>query len=102
MTAEERLLLTITARYVNDLFGDRDDLLIGIMAALLDLYRVLFNAGADTKDAALRRLGAQHQQLIDAVPEGRGGKALKWLIDSLEAGKLDAAKLLRMPPAGTA
>jgi hypothetical protein len=39
MTNEERLLLTATAKNTFELFSDRDDMLIGTVVALLDLYR---------------------------------------------------------------
>jgi hypothetical protein len=101
MTTEERQLLLGTSKEMQGLFRDRDDMLIGITTALLDVYRVLFAAGRDTKDAALSRLRAQHDQLRQVVPGELGCKALQWLIDSLETDKLDAAKLLREPTAGS-
>lgn len=102
MTNEERQLLLGTFKEMQGLFRDRDDMLIGITAAILDLYRALFAAGLDKKDPALTRLQAQHEELRQVLPGELGCKALKWLIDSLESNKLDAAKLLRETPAGSA
>jgi len=102
MTNEERQLMLGTHKDVLNLFQDRNDLLVGITAALLDLYRTLIFAGSDSKDAALLRLRAQRTQIIGAIPNGVGSISLQWLIDSLETGKLDAAKLIREPSAGTA
>ena len=101
MTNEERELLVQTARTVSELEKDRNDLLIGVAAVLLDLYRASFDSGSDTKPAALTRLRLQHQQLAQATPPV-DCLSLKWLIDSLEDEKLDAAKLFRMRPAGSA
>jgi hypothetical protein len=101
MTDEERKLLLGTAKHLVELSDDRNDMLVGIMAAIVDLYRVSFAAGRDTKSAALVRLDVEHQELQRLVG-GIGCKALKWLIDSLKNEKLDAAKLLREPPVGSA
>ncbi|MGA9308717.1 MAG: hypothetical protein WBW31_25205 [Candidatus Sulfotelmatobacter sp.] len=102
MTREEGLLLTATAEHVAELFDNRDDMLIGLAAAILDLYRALFEAGADTKQAALARLRTQQEQLMRVLPEGRGSKSLKWIADSLENEKLDAAGLFRARAVGSA
>jgi hypothetical protein len=102
MTPDERFLLTSTGEQVVELVANRDDMLIGFAAAILDLYRVLFESGTDTERAALARLRAQQDQLTTAVPGGRGSKALKWIADSLENGTLNAAELFRASPAGSA
>jgi hypothetical protein len=102
MTEDERSLLLSTAEQTVELVANRDDMLIGFAAVILDLYRVLFGAGTDTQQAALTRLRAQQDQLATAVPEGRGSKALKWIADSLETDTLNAAELFRVPPVGSA
>lgn len=102
MTDTELQLLTTTARQVVELSGNRNDMLIAFAAAILDLYRLLFDAGIDTKADALTRLNAQYDPIVQTIPGGCGSVALKWTIDSLESGKLDAATLLRAPPAGSA
>ncbi len=102
MNELERKLLLATAKDMVGLFQDRDDLLVGLVAALLDVYRTLIAAGIDTKDSALVRLAAQREQITSVIPGATGVKSLQWLIGSLETGKLDAAKLYREPTAGTA
>jgi hypothetical protein len=101
MTDDERQLLLGMSREVVNLFRDRDDALIGFTAAVLDLYRALFSSGADSKDAAVARLRAQADQLHE-IANGLGATSLKWIADSLENEKLDAAKLIRDRPAGSA
>jgi hypothetical protein len=102
MTDEERRLLTETARQVLQLFGNRDDMIVGITAALLDLYRMQFAAGLDTKDVALTRLRIQRDEINRLIHDGRAVKYLQSLIEALETDRLDAAKLLRESPAGSA
>jgi hypothetical protein len=101
MTDEERKLLLDTAKQVVELSANRNDILVGIMVALLDLYRELFAGGLDAKDTALARLQTQHRELVESVG-GLGTKSLEWLINSLETDKLDAAWLLQQLPAGSA
>jgi hypothetical protein len=101
MTDEERQLLIGMSTEVVHLFGDRDDFLVGFTAAILDLYRVIFSAGLDTKNAAVPRLRTQVDQLHQ-VANGLGSISLKWIADSLENEKLDAAKLLRERSVGSA
>jgi hypothetical protein len=98
----ERQLLLDAVGDVAELGKDRDDLLIGLVAGLLDLYRALFSAALDAKADALLRLKVQQNEILQAVPDGRGSNSLKWLIQSLENERLDAAALLRMPVAGSA
>src|SRR5437870_4292506 len=102
MTSEERQLLLGLTREVQRLFQERDDMTVGVTATLLDLYRMLFAAGADTKEAALGRLRAQHSQILQLVPGGQFGPMLEALIKALEEDRLDAASLLRTPTAGSA
>lgn len=102
MTDKERLLLLETARHVTQLFGDRDDLIIGVTAAVLDLYRAQFLAGYDTKEAAIQRLRVQCDAIDQQVGDDSKSRYLKALISALEKDALDAAALLRVPVAGTA
>jgi hypothetical protein len=102
MTPAQVLLLSATGQKVLQLFGDRDDLVVGITAVFLDLYRVMFTAGFDSKNAALSRLKAQYADLEGQIPGGRVSKYLDALIAALEADRLDAAKLLREPVVGSA
>jgi hypothetical protein len=102
MTNEERQLLLGLTQEVQRLFKERDDMIVGVTATLLDLYRMLFASGADTKEAALGRLRAQHAQILKLVPGGQFGPMLQAVIQSLDEDRLDAAKLFRTPPAGSA
>jgi hypothetical protein len=101
MTDDERTLLVETARFTHQLSRDRNDMLVGITAAILDLYRADFRDGRDTKQDALARLQIQCRQL-SGVPGEPGVVFLKYLMDTLEADKLDAAKLYREPTVGSA
>jgi hypothetical protein len=100
MTSDERALLIETAKFTHYLSQNRNDMLVGVTAALLDLYREDFKNGTDTKTAALARLRLQREQL--ASVGGVGTEFLQYLMGSLEADKLDAAKLYRDVPAGSA
>jgi hypothetical protein len=97
VTDAERQLLSATAQQVRQLFSERDDLLIGITAVILDLYQTAYTAGADRKRAAVARLRTQHAHLRETVPD-TGGVFLQRLIDALEARKLDATRLLGETP----
>lgn len=104
MSIEEtqRLLLIETVKEVRQLFGDRDDMVIGVTAAFLDLYRVLFAAGLDMKELALARLQTQHDEINRLIPSGNAARYLSALIEALETDRLNAAKLMRTPAAGSA
>jgi hypothetical protein len=109
MTQEERDLLVNlgtfagqASEHLTTLFKDRNDMLVAFTATLLDLYRVLFAAGLDSKDAAAARLRTQRDQLAASMPDAEGTVALEWIAASLETEKLDAAALMRKPTVGTA
>ena len=102
MTDAERQLLLDLAREVQRLFAERNDMIIGITAVILDLYRVQFAAHADTRDAALSRLRLQRDAINEQVHDGSMSRYLEFVIQSLEAGALDAAKLQREPVVGSA
>lgn len=102
MRHDESQLLVQTAKNTVQLFQDRDDMLVGITAALLDLYRVGFQHGQQTKEEALARLQMQSDFLEKNEPRHRGVLFLNALIVALRDEKLDASKLLREPPAGSA
>jgi hypothetical protein len=102
MTDNEAKLLSATADQVARLFSERDDLIVGITTAFLDLYRAIFAARLDTKDAVLARLHAQLDDMRRLASSDHGGRYLRSLIESLETDRLDAAKLLREPPVGSA
>lgn len=102
MTAEERALLIETAKEVARLFQERDDMIVGFTAAILDLYRSAFQAGHQTKEDAIGRLRAQRDDLDRKTQAKLGTKMLGSIIATLENDQLDAAKLLREPPSGSA
>ena len=56
MTDDERELLAEIGKHLVQLFQDRDDLVVGVTAALLDLYREEFEAGRQSKETTLQRL----------------------------------------------
>ncbi len=101
MTDDERTLLIETAKFITELTKNRNDMLVGITATLLDLYRTDFRDGRDTRQDALRRLQIQQQEL-SASAGGVGDIFLKYLSDTLATDKLDAAKLYRDPAVGSA
>ncbi len=102
MTDDERKLLVEISKMALQLFGDRDDMVVGATVVLLDVYRTLFAAGADTKEEAVQRLKVQRDEIKRLVPGARATGYLQAFVQSLEEGKLDAAKLLREPPRGSA
>ena len=77
---------------------DRDDLVVGVTAALLDLYREEFEAGRQSKETTLRRLTIQ----ANALTAKAGEKYLRALIQTLKENRLDAENLFRSRPAGSA
>jgi hypothetical protein len=102
MTNDERNLLIQTARSVAQLSSDRDDMVVGVTAILLDLYRVEFESGRQNQSEAIARLQIQRNELNLVEPHRFGVLFLEAVIAALRDGKLDAAKLMRSPPAGTA
>jgi hypothetical protein len=82
-----------------EMVAERNDMVVGVTAALLDLYRVQFDAGKDSKHAAIVRLKLQVHDLEKKAP-GAYARYLQSLIQSMETGKLDAAKLFREPVGG--
>ena len=102
MTDNERNLLLAAADGVAELSRNRDDMIVGIAAAILDLHRLLIQSGHQTKQAALDRLTVQKDELVRVSPNQMGAAFLQSLIATLADDKLDAARWLRLPPAGTA
>lgn len=100
MNDVERLLLTETTKDTQQLFKDRNDMLIGFAAVVLDLYRQQFKEPND-KSAAISRLKIQLAQL-ESISGKPGATALSWLISNLENDKLNAAAWLSEPVRGNA
>jgi hypothetical protein len=92
--------VALVAESVVGLVNDRDDMVVGITAVLLDIYRTSIERGEQTEQDVLSRLSVQRDELQKAG--GLGVKYLDALIAALRDGKLDAAKLIRQPAAGTA
>lgn len=102
MDTNERALLLEVAKNTVQLFRDRDDMVVAVTAVLLDLYRIQFQNGAQTKADVLSRLQVQRDFLKNNEPQKRGVLFLSSLIETLQDDKLDAAKLLRLHPEGHA
>jgi hypothetical protein len=100
MTNEERQLLLSLAETVIELKRSRDDMAIGLAAAIFDLHRLLIQAGHQTQHDALSRLTAQTEALASTSPNQAGVKFLDALIATLASDKLNAASWLREPLAG--
>jgi hypothetical protein len=101
MTSDEHPLLLESAKNLVQLFQDRDDIVVGITAVLLDLYRINFREGVDSKQHAIARLKLQRDILEENEPRKMGILFLESLMLTLNANHLDAAKLLRKPVAGS-
>lgn len=102
MLEVERQAFMKLVENVEELGRNRDDMLIGIVAALLDLYRSSIERGDQTKDDAVARLTAQKDWLAKEIQGQVGALFLEFLIATLRADKLDAAKWLRQPTVGSA
>lgn len=89
------------AENVIQLFQDRDDLVVGITAALVDIYLNQIQMTGRSKPHILDSLKMQLDHCAK-FPKQYGTKFLKSLIQTLREEKLDAAKLLREPPQGHA
>ncbi len=98
MTDDERELLAEIGKHLVQLFQDRDDLVVGVTAALLDLYREEFEAGRQSKETTLQRLTIQANALTAKI----GERYLRALIQTLKENRLDAENLFRSRPAGSA
>jgi hypothetical protein len=89
------------AEHSLELTRNRNDMMLGIVSVLADLYRLSFERGEQTKEEAIARLTAQ-KCFLDEHAGGVGSQFLAYLIATLETGQLDAAAWLRKPPAGSA
>ena len=102
MTESERQLLAECGKEIVELYGSRNDMVVGITAALLDIHRVLIQAGHQSKQDVIDRLTVQKNAILGHSPKQLGALLLQSLIDTLADDTLDAAKLLREPAAGSA
>jgi len=101
MTTADKLLRELAEANIS-LHQDRDDMVVGITASLLDLYRISIENGHQTKEEAVARLTAQKRWLEKEISGQVGAKFLSFLIGTLANDKLDAASWMRTPPAGSA
>lgn len=102
MTNEERQLLVALGDEIIELKNSRTDMVIGITAVLLDLYRTSIQASEQTKEDAVARLTTQRDWLAKEVKSKVGAEFLEFVIETLTNDKLDAAAWLRQRPAGRA
>src|SRR5271169_3215396 len=94
MTQDEQDLLQATSEAIMQLARDRDDMLAGFTAVILDLYRVEFQEGRQAKEEALFRLQIQRDFLARHSPHRKGVRFLDALIQSVEVLQLQPAKPL--------
>jgi hypothetical protein len=99
MTPQERQLMVETAKELRRLYRERNDLVLGVTAALLDVYRGRFQSGHDTKGEAVQRLTMQ-LKAFGRRRDRLGTIFLGLLIQTLRNDQLNAAKLLRETPMG--
>jgi hypothetical protein len=97
-TADEmKMLLLAIAEFgdqVQELRQDRNDLLVGAVAAFLDIHRSLAGKDIDSKNDAIASLEAQRDWLKLYAPKTAGATMLDYLIASLVSDKFDAAELM--------
>jgi hypothetical protein len=96
MTEDEQKLLRAASEVIMQLVRDRDDMVAGFTAVLLDLYQVEFQEGRYTKAEALFRLQVQRDRLAQHSARASGVKFLDSLIQTVEKAQPQPAK----PPGG--
>ena len=105
-TADElKMLLLAIADFgdqVQELRQDRNDLLVGAVAAFVDIHRSLVGNGLGTKNDAIASLETQRDWLKLYAPKTACATMLDYLIASLASDNLDVAKFMREPTMGNA
>ena len=105
-TADElKMLLLAIAEFgdqVQELRQDRNDLLVGAVAAFLDIHRSLVGKGPDSKSDAITSLETQRDWLKRYAPKTACATMLDCLIASLASDTLDVAKFMRETTMGSA
>ena len=86
---------------VMQLFSDRNDMVVGIVATFIDIYKNQMQMTGRHQAHIIASLQLQLDHCAK-YPHEYGTKFLGALIQALKEDKLDAAKLLREAPAGTA
>jgi hypothetical protein len=94
MTEDERKLLRTASEAILQLVRDRDDMVAGLTAVFLDLYRVEFQEGRQAKAEALLRLQIQRDRLAQHSARQVGVKFLDSLIQTVEKVQLQPTKPL--------
>jgi hypothetical protein len=96
MTEEEQKLLQTACQAIMQLIRDQDDMVAGLTAVFLDLYRVEFQEGRQAKAEALLRLQIKRDSLAQHSGRQIGVMFLDLLIQAVEKAQLQPAK----PPRG--
>jgi hypothetical protein len=96
MTEDEQKLLRTASEAIMQLVRDRDDMVAGLTAVFLDLYRVEFQEGRQAKAEVLVRLQIQRDRLAQHSARQIGVMFLDSLIQTVEKAQLQPAK----PPGG--
>jgi hypothetical protein len=96
MTEDEQTLLQTASEAIMQLIRDQDDMVTGLTAVFLDLYRVEFQEGRHAKAEALLRLQIQRDRLAQHSARQIGVMFLDSLIQTVEKAQLQPAK----PPGG--
>jgi hypothetical protein len=96
MTEDEQTLLQPACEAIMQLIRDRDDMVAGLTAVFLDLYRVEFQESRHAKAEALLRLQIQRDRLAQHSARQIGVMFLDSLIQTVEKAQLQPAK----PPGG--
>jgi hypothetical protein len=94
MTEDEQKLLRTASEAIMQLIRDRDDMVAGLTAVFLDLYRVEFQEGRQEKADALLRLQIQRDRLAQHSARQIGLMLLDSLIQSVEKSRVQPAKPL--------
>jgi hypothetical protein len=92
MTEDEQKLLRTASEAIMQLIRDRDDMVAGLTAVFLDLYRVEFQEGRQAKARALLRLQIQRDRLARHSARQIGIMFLDSLIQTVEKTELQPAK----------
>jgi hypothetical protein len=95
MTEGEQKLLRAASEAIMQLVRDRDDMVAGFTAVLLDLYQVELQEGRQTKAEVLFRLQVQRDRLAQRSAR-KGVLVLDSLIPTVESAQVQSAK----PPGG--
>jgi hypothetical protein len=96
MTEDEQTLLQTACEAIMQLIRDRDDMVAGLTAVFLDLYRVEFQESRHAKAETLLRLQIQRDRLAQHSARQIGVMFLDSLIQTVEKAQLQPAK----PPGG--